>query len=400
MLRDVGSRLVRASLWGPLLVLVALRVPALELRADEPLTADLPVAGGDSAEDSYQVPEGQDPATIQAFLRSLMQMPAPERTPAGLRDHFKKLEGVADVLFARPLDDGTAQLVIRLKMGALGILEQLGDPQAAQARDAFLVSLKNHTRPELARQGQLLDAETLIGRLQPGQREAARETVNRVAELLRTGPIEDSHVSLALGTSQALETLGDDQLAISANRLFAKYLRASDSESAAAIADLLEGTARRLDLPGNPVKIQGTTLEGQDFEISQWLGRVVLIDFWATWCGPCIAEMPHLKALYEAHHEQGLEIVGISLDENGRRLRSFVGLHELPWPILFDDVAAERGEENPIATAYGITGVPTMFLVGRDGKVAAVNLYGSALDEKIETLLKDSAGVPAKAAAE
>ncbi len=364
--------------------------------AGTPAVAD---PGDAAVADLYLPPEGTDPQVIRAYLDQLMQMPASDRTPSGLRGHFGKLHSIADNLFARPLDEESALRVVRLKIGALGILDQLGDPGAAKLRNEFITALKNDERPTLASQGQLLDAEMMLGSLRPGDPAGAQQVVDRIIEMLKAGPISDSHLALALGASQALENIGNDKLAVSANRMFSKYLRAAGTPNAKAIADVLEGTARRLDLPGNPVQVTGTTLEGKEFDVANWKGKVVLIDFWATWCGPCVAEMPHLQELYEAHHLQGLEIVGISLDDNIRRLQSFVGLHELPWPILFDERTTGQGGDNPIAAYYGITGIPTMFLVDREGKVAAVNLYGTELDEKIQSLIERPGAAPTKPAA-
>jgi thiol-disulfide isomerase/thioredoxin len=111
-------------------------------------------------------------------------------------------------------------------------------------------------------------------------------------------------------------------------------------------------------------------------------GNVVLIDFWATWCGPCMAEKPNVKAAYEAFKDQGFEIVGISLDRSKRDLTAYLERENISWPNLFD-------QEQPLSLAekFSIDSIPAFFLIDRNGRVASVNPRGPQLHREIERLL-------------
>jgi thiol-disulfide isomerase/thioredoxin len=116
---------------------------------------------------------------------------------------------------------------------------------------------------------------------------------------------------------------------------------------------------------GHKPDIHFTALDGRGVDLAKLKGKVVLLDFWATWCGPCVAGMPELREVYKKFHDQGFEVVAISLDTDRAALERFVKEKDLPWPQYFDG----KAWDNAIAAKYAIHAVPTLWLVGRDGKV-------------------------------
>jgi thiol-disulfide isomerase/thioredoxin len=138
-----------------------------------------------------------------------------------------------------------------------------------------------------------------------------------------------------------------------------------------------------------PARLEGKTLEGEEFNISSYRGKVVLVDFWATWCVPCRYELPGLMALYKQYHDAGLEIVGVSLDESREDVVRYVKREEIPWPQLFSEREGERGSENPLAQQYMVNAIPNMLLIDREGKLIAAgpNLTGSMLERAVEKAL-------------
>lgn len=160
----------------------------------------------------------------------------------------------------------------------------------------------------------------------------------------------------------------------------------ADDANIVQIKKSLEQFRSQLSRPstGDTLEIKFKALDGREVDLAAMKDKVVLVDFWATWCGPCIGELPNVKANYEKYHAKGFEIIGISLDDDKAKLEAFVKKENIPWAQSFSG----EGWQDPIASKYGIKGIPAMFLIGKDGKVAAANARGPALASKLEELLK------------
>lgn len=147
-----------------------------------------------------------------------------------------------------------------------------------------------------------------------------------------------------------------------------------------------EGKQRLARAQTEPMELSFTALDGRKVDLAQLRGKVVLIDFWAMWCGPCIEELPNLRATYEKYHAQGFEIIGISLDgENSAdRLTKFVEKERMPWPQHYDGLAWK----SPLAVQYAITGIPAMLLLDREGRLVSTRARGRELERLVRLHLE------------
>ena len=131
------------------------------------------------------------------------------------------------------------------------------------------------------------------------------------------------------------------------------------------------------DAEGNAVSLKSI--------IENPANKYVLLDFWASWCGPCMAEMPHLKEVYAAYHKKGFEIVGVTRDHKREMWLGAIEKHQLNWIQL----GSMNASSNPVSEAYGVQGIPSNFLFDcSTGKIVAVNLRGEAVMEKVAELLQ------------
>jgi thiol-disulfide isomerase/thioredoxin len=164
--------------------------------------------------------------------------------------------------------------------------------------------------------------------------------------------------------------------------LLAKLVTDSDPEVATIAKKEQASQAVVAGFRVKPVALTFTALDGNIVDLAKLRGKVVLIDFWATWCAPCVAQMPEEIAVYEKYHRKGFEIVGISLDQDKAALQRFIADNKMPWPEYFDG----KGWDNEVSSRFSIGAIPTMWLIGRDGKLAVQGAQND-LGAKVAKLL-------------
>ena len=146
------------------------------------------------------------------------------------------------------------------------------------------------------------------------------------------------------------------------------------------------GQLKKLDALGKPLPIKFTAIDGREIDLTKMKGKVVLVDFWATWCGPCVAEIPNVVRAYNKLHPQGFEIVGISLerDKDPKKLAAYVKEKKMPWAQYHDGLFWD----NKFVKEYGVDAVPAMWLIDKKGNLVDMNARTN-LEKKVTKLLAE-----------
>lgn len=136
-----------------------------------------------------------------------------------------------------------------------------------------------------------------------------------------------------------------------------------------------------------PMKLKFIAMDGKEVDLEQMRGKVVLIDCWATWCEPCLREMPHIKVLYDRYHNQGFEAIGISMDEPEAkdRVKRIIRNFNILWPQRFE---GKGFNEDSFKKQYGIKSLPTLFLLDKAGNIGDINARGEHLEMLIKQYLE------------
>jgi peroxiredoxin len=143
----------------------------------------------------------------------------------------------------------------------------------------------------------------------------------------------------------------------------------------------------RLDKVGKPApEVVARDVAGERFRLDGLRGKYVLLDFWATWCAPCVAEVPRLQAAYAKYHDQGFEIVGVSLDETKTAVTDFAKARNLPWRQIHN-----ASSEADLVEAFGVGSIPATFLIDPQGVITRLDLRGPSLEQALARLIKGQA---------
>jgi thiol-disulfide isomerase/thioredoxin len=295
------------------------------------------------------------------------------------------LEEMGQLMAAEPkLNDDqkkqAAEQVANARLEFLTIMSVFGDAESTGA----LESLAKATGPRAvdAKAAQQLAAFWT----NPKDEAAQNKALDEMQKIAKANPKEDS-VAMTLGK---MAEMGPASKAITDR---AETIIATDltGEMATQMAAQIKGQRKMKDAVGKPVELAGTTVDGSKFTTKDWKGKVILVDFWATWCGPCIQELPRVKKIYLDQHAKGLEILGVSCDSDAAELKGFIDKNkDMPWPQLFDKDQNPKLEWSPLAKEWGINAIPTMFLIDRKGVLRSVDARGD-FETEIPKLLAEKA---------
>ncbi|HEX4143669.1 MAG TPA: redoxin domain-containing protein [Pirellulales bacterium] len=163
---------------------------------------------------------------------------------------------------------------------------------------------------------------------------------------------------------------------------------ATSGEGAVLLWDFSDSPGRSAPaVVGQKFTAVGTLVDGKPLDWSAYRGKVVLVTYWATWCQPCVAEIPELKKVYHALHDRGFEVLAISVDRDRGVLERFLDSEKLPWQVVCAPGGQEGRLDHPLARRHGVDTIPKTFLIDRQGTIAAIDARGAELGKLVEELL-------------
>ncbi|MCD6379941.1 redoxin domain-containing protein [bacterium] len=258
-----------------------------------------------------------------------------------------------------------AQVVIFSEGKLLGFIEKYPDsPEAVQARIGMgqIYSSVGENEKAIAQLEMLFEEDAAM----------SDKDKKGVSWLLATAYLKNEDFNKAEHLLHKIEEQADE----------------SDAKLLAAVQDALGRieALKKLALGLPALAFPDTTkdISGERVSLKDFKGKVVLLDFWATWCKPCVHEMPNVIRIYEKYHKEGFEIIGISLDKDIESLRAYIGENGIRWQQIFGG-----GWKNSLGEIYAVQSIPSTFLLGRDGSIRKKNLRGEALEEAIKKLVNE-----------
>jgi thiol-disulfide isomerase/thioredoxin len=342
------------------------------------------------AAERFSVPDGS-PEELLKFIEKLAEPEEPYSTRAEIRQVAASISEAADKILAADTTDTLLKEAVEWRIGALSTLAQLGDREASAEIDQVLARLADDPRPVVASFAKFMQVAHAVERwyaLDQAQKQAA---INQLVTLFETVELEPRHPNLLFQLGDMVADTDDTEIITPALEKLVPLVKQSENPMVARAADELEGILRRVNLLGNKLELEGQLLEGEPLDWESYRGKVVLVDFWAVWCGPCRAEVPNLLEHYRMYKDKGFEILGVSLDDERAAAEQYVEQTAIPWATVFD-----KGSDTSMATKYAINAIPRLILVDQEGTVVHMNARGEILTEQLAKLL----GEPAVAAAE
>ena len=230
-------------------------------------------------------------------------------------------------------------------------------------------------------------AMVMLGQIysQIGRGADAKEILNRYIESdIPKEPTEEGMAWLSLANA----CLGEDDFdgaAKALNKAIAhEGIDPKMKQSAEGMLARLE-TMKKLKIGAEAIDFKATDITGKPISIADYRGKVLLLDFWATWCAPCRAEMPNVKEVYATYNTKGFDILGVSMDNNRQALDSYLEEQGMKWRQIYDG----KGWQAEIGQVYAVQSIPATYLIDKQGKIRYKNLRGDELEEAVARLLKE-----------
>jgi thiol-disulfide isomerase/thioredoxin len=279
-----------------------------------------------------------------------------------------------------------------LSVEALRILGLLGATDTDAQATKLLDDIQQNASPgaaEVIVRMRLARQLNQWSKLSKAEREKAIDQF--VADVRKTS-LTPGLADLVMRLADNLEMGNQRELAARAVKELLPAFKNSTEPSVQRRTPIVQGIMNRLEVVGKPLELEGKLLDGSEFDWESYRGKVVLVDFFANWCGVCREEVPIILQCYQAYHEKGFEVVGVSLDKQPQLAEAYRQETGFEFPVLFSSDRRAMEWNSPLATKYGVTSLPRAILVDQQGNVVDTVARGERLLQNLQKLLGAPAG--------
>jgi thiol-disulfide isomerase/thioredoxin len=319
-----------------------------------------------------------------------------DKAKDNLQQAADSIVAVAKERVAAAKTDDEAIQRARLSDQALSLVGKLGEFDTTPQSDELLNSFRTGGRPVIVDAViQLRLANDLRTWEEMSDTQHAAAFNRFVADVKKTG-VTRGQAEMLVRVANMLGDGDDSKLISKAVDEVLPLVRESDDAELKRIAPIYEGIQRRLTLLGKPLEMEGTLLNGSKLNWNSYRGKVVLVDFFASFCDPCRVEVPNVLENYRAYHEKGFDVVGVNLDTQRKMCQLYMEQTGFNFPTIFGDALNAAGWDLPLARKYGVTRIPRVILVDQSGNVVSTMARGERLGELLAQLLGPSDHPPVR----
>lgn len=314
----------------------------------------------------------------------------------GVRSDPSKLIAEAERLIARAEDRNFPEFMVLQQ--AMRVLQQMGYPaESQQVQDIIVTEYRDAADAQLRGEAWLIEVEdsqayqNFLTAFQSlgGESFDPTTALAAIRGLYEAFPSINTLEQIA-STVPNIEYSGHVEFSQQIVEYIQRGLEGYDEDRSTAIEEILSGHRARLAILGEPFQLEGIVgFDGEPVDWSDYENKVVLVDFWATWCLPCLREIPTIRETHAAFADEGFAVMGINMDENLESATQFVEKQTFPWRSFHADDPNQLGFKASFAQELGIRAIPFMVLVGRDGTVKSIHVRGEKLQPTVERLLSE-----------